>query len=395
MRRLSFSIRFILPLFLLIFLNLIYPLRVFAVPTYGWTKTIGGIDTDKGQGITVDSSGNIYTTGYFLGEDIDFNPGTGTDLKDSGVGTAIFITKINSDGSYGWTKVIEGVENCLCNMGNGIAADSSGNIYVTGGFAGVNVDFDSGAGTDLKDSNGGTDIFITKINSDGSYGWTRVMGGPVVVSGDDSGYSISTDLSGNIYTTGYFLGTDIDFDPDGAHDLKTSNGGTDIFITKINSDGSYGWTKTIGGTDSDVGNSITNDSSGNVYTTGYFSETNVDFNFGVGNDLKDSNGGTDIFITKINSDGTYGWTGTVGDTESDYGYSIATDSSGNIFISGGFVGESVDFNFGAGTDLKNSNGASNALFITKINSDGTYGWTKAGGAGVDGLSITTDSSGNI
>ena len=272
--------------------------------------------------------------------------------------------------------------------GYAVATDSNGNIFVTGYFLGT-ADFDPGASADNKTSAGSGDVFLTKINSNGFYAWTKTFGGGAF----DSGKSVTTDSSGNIFVTGYFDGT-ADFDPGAGTDNKTSAGTNDIFLTKINSDGSYGWTKTFGGTDNEVDKSVATDSSGNIFVTGSFSGT-ADFDPGAGTDNKTSVGANDIFLSKINSDGTYGWTKTFGGTSFDEGSSVVTDSSGNIFVTGCFEG-TIDFDPGAGTDNKTSAGGSD-IFLTKINSDGTYGWTKTfGGTSQDvGYSVTKDSSGNI
>jgi hypothetical protein len=355
--------------------------------TYAWTKTMGGSSsTGEGVAVTCDSSGNIYVTGYFWGGTVDFDPGTGTDNKTALGDDDLFITKINSNGSYAWTKTIgnSGADISVY----GIACDSSGNIYITGTLYGT-IDFDPGTGTDDKTAVGGTDIFITKIGNDGSYEWTRTMGG----SNYESGKGIACDTSGNIYITGYFYGT-VDFDPGTGTDSKTAVGFRDIFITKIGSNGSYEWTKTIGGSADDEGEGIACDSSGNIYITGYFADT-VDFDPGTGTDDKTSAGNGDIFITKINSDGSYGWTKTMGGSADEIGNRIAFDSSGNIYVTG-FFNDTVDFDPGTGTDNKISAGNSD-IFITMINSDGSYGWTKTmGGSSYDeGEGIVLDSSGNI
>jgi len=85
--------------------------------------------------------------------------------------------------------------------------------------------------SDIKTFAGGTDIFITRINANGGYGWTRSMGGASGII--DRGYSITTDSTGNFYVTGIFGGT-VNFGADfGAVDTKTSAGDDDIFITKL------------------------------------------------------------------------------------------------------------------------------------------------------------------
>jgi hypothetical protein len=91
----------------------------------------------------------------------------------------------------------------------------------------------------------------------------------------------------------------------------------------------YSYTKTMGGTDHDLGQSVAVDSSGNVYITGSFRGT-VDFDPGTGTDNHTSAGEEDIFLTRINADGSYGYTKTMGGTDHDYGQSVAVDSSGNV-----------------------------------------------------------------
>lgn len=90
----------------------------------------------------------------------------------------------------------------------------------------------------------------------GSYGWTRASGG----TGEDwGGQDIAVDSSGNVFFTGGFEST-VDFDGTSGTDNHTASGSyADIFITKYNADGSYGWTKTFGGTAEDYGQGIATD----------------------------------------------------------------------------------------------------------------------------------------
>ena len=380
----------------LVVLFLCYGSVVHADAVYSFTKTMGGTDHDYGRSVAFDGSGNVYITGSFRGT-VDFDPGAGSDSHTSIGLEDIFLTKINSDGSYSWTKNMGGTAS---DIGQSVAVDSSGNVYITGSFQGTNVDFDPGTNPgeeDLHTSKGAEDIFLTKINSDGSYGYTKTMGG----TASDIGESVTLDDIDNVYITGSFSGTNVDFNPDPVdEDLHTSKGAEDIFLTKINSDGSYGYTKTMGGTASDIGESVTLDDIDNVYITGSFSGTNVDFNPDpVDEDLQTSKGAEDIFLTKINSNGDYEWTKTMGGTASDIGQSVAVDSSGNVYITGSFSGTNVDFDPGTNPgeeDLHTSKGAED-IFLTKINSDGSYGYTKTmGGTASDiGESVTLDDIDNV
>ena len=359
---------------------------------YSLTRRFGGTGNEYEASITTDSSGNMYVVGCFDGT-VDFASNFGSsDSKTSSGQLDIFVTRINSDGSYGWTRRIGGGSY---DYGYSITIDGSGNVYVTGCFSGI-VDFASDFGSaDSKTSTGSYDVFITKINNDGSYVWTRQMGD----TSYDSGKSISSDSSGNVYVTGCFSGI-VDFASDfGSADSKTSAGDDDIFVTKINSDGSYVWTRRMGGTGSDCGNSITTDSSGNVYVTGTYNDTVNFMSDFSGTDNRTSVGGCDVFVTRLNNNGSYEWTRCISgsDDDGESSMSIISDSTGNVYITGNFRGTvnfASDF---SGTDSIESFEYSFDVFVTKIISNGSYGWTRRiGGTGDDfSSSITSDSDCNV
>jgi peptidoglycan hydrolase-like protein with peptidoglycan-binding domain len=325
--------------------------------------TFGGTNNNQGESIAVDSSGNIYITGYFY-ETVDFGGGNVT----SAGSTDIFVLKLNSSGTFQWVNTYGGTS---FDFGRGIAVDSSGNIYITGYFY-ETVDFGAGNIT----SSGSADIFVLKLNSSGTFQWVSTYGG----TSGDVGEDITVDSSGNSYITGIFEGT-VDF---GAGNI-TSSGSADIFVLKLNSSGTFQWVNTYGGSAFDVGHDIAVDSSGNSYITGYFEGT-VDF--GGGNAT--SAGAADIFILKLNSSGTFQWVNIFGGTSTDVGQGIAVDSSGNSYITGSFLG-TVDFGGGNVTSA-----GSDDIFVLKLNSSGTFQWVSTfGGTSIDiGEDITVDSSGN-
>jgi hypothetical protein len=332
-------------------------------------------------------------TGQF-GETVDFDPGPDTDYHIAAGPDNPYLTRFNSDGTYVWTKVIQATDG---SVGNGVTVDDSGNIFFTGDFTGT-ADFDPGPGVDSRIASGGNenmnDIFLTKINADGSYAWTKTIGGP----GDDGALSVALDSSGNIYIAGYFAGT-VDFDPEGLGDNHSSTGSVDVFLTKINLDGSYGWTKTIPGTIDPPFQAVNLalDSGNNIYIAGYFTSTG-DFDPGLGIDNRTPVGQGDIFLTRINSDGSYGWTKTFGGSSDDGEFSsVAIDSSDNVYVVSNFSG-TADFDPDPfATDFYTSAGQGD-ISLTKINSDGSYGWTKIfSGPGDDGIStsVAVDTSDNV
>ncbi|MCP4130182.1 MAG: hypothetical protein GY754_04290 [bacterium] len=332
---------------------------------YVRTIVIDGQDSDSHCDAAIDSSGNIFLTGSFSGTDIDFNPGTGSDLHSTNGANDIFVTKFSSDFSYEWTVTIGGSIN---DFAQNITSDSYGNVIVAGVMASDNVDFNPGDGEDIESSNGSYDVFVAKINSDGSYAWAHSFGGTYI----DWNNGIAVDSGDNIFLTGYFHRTNVDFDPGPEEDIHSSKNSScsNIYVSKYSTNGTYLWTKTVGGTTGDHGYDITVDKFDNIFFTGTFSGTNVDFDPGTGEDLYTSNSGRDVFVTRFNSDSTYSWTKTITGSGFEGSEGIAIDSLNNIFVTGQFYGTNVDFDPGTGTDYYSSS-PTNAydVFIWKLSSE--------------------------
>ena len=349
-----------------------------------WARSFGGSLDDIGRSITVDASGNVYTTGYFQGT-ADFDPGAGTANITSAGNEDIFIQKLDASGNFLWAKSFGG---SLADYGLSIAVDAAGNVYTTGYFQGT-ADFDPGAGTANHSSAGNEDIFVQKLDTSGNFVWARSFGD----SNSDRGNSICVDASSNVYTTGGFHGT-VDFDPGAGTTNLTSEGSLDVYVQKLNSTGNFVWTKSFGGSLNDQGFSITVDDSGNVHTTGSFEGT-VDFDPGAGSATRTSTGSLDAFVQKLNASGTYDWAISFGASSSDQGYSVTVDASGNVYTTGSFLG-TADFDPGSGTANLTSAGPWD-VFIQKINASGNFVWAKSfGGNSIDaGNAITVDASGNV
>ena len=294
---------------------------------FKWARTWGGTDWDKGFGVATDGSGNVYVTGYFKGT-VDFDPGGGDPHTSNGVDD-VFLSKFDSSGNFEWARTWGGSS---WDEGWGVAADGSGNVYVSGNFMGT-VDFDPGGG-DPHTSNGSYDVFLSKFDLLGNFKQARAWGGPAW----DIGWGVALDGSGNVYVTGYFEGT-VDFDPGGG-DIHTSNGSTDVFLSKFDSSGNFKGARTWGGSLWDEARGVAADGSGNVYVTGFFGST-VDFDPG-GGDPHTSNGDLDAFLSKFDSSGNFDWARTWGGSIWDEGWGVTADGSGNVYVTGYFR-ETVDF----------------------------------------------------
>ena len=124
-----------------------------------WAKAFGSNNDDRGFYITVDTSGNVYTTGQFEGT-TDFDPGAGTLNLTSAGNRDIFIQKLDASGDFLWAKAFGSSND---DRGYCITVDASENVYTTGMFEGT-ADFDPGAGTFNLTSTGNSDVFVHKIS---------------------------------------------------------------------------------------------------------------------------------------------------------------------------------------------------------------------------------------
>ena len=237
--------------------------------------------------------------------------------------------------NFQWAK---GMGGTFPEEGRSVIVDGSGNVYTTGHFEGT-VDFDPNGGVFNLTSTGYRDIFISKLDASGNFIWAKNIGATNL----NYGFSILTDVGGNVYTTGFFDGT-ADFDPGiGVFNL-ISTGGLDSFISKLDANGNFIWAKSWG---ADVSFSIAFDAIGNIYTTGYFQGT-ADFDPGAGVFNLTAIGIYDVSISKLDAIGNFIWAKSMGGPSSaNAGNSITIDASGNVYTTGSFE-NTVDFNPGAG-----------------------------------------------
>lgn len=191
---------------------------------------------------------------------------------------------------------------------------------------------------------GDYDVFVSKFNQDGKYLWTKQVG---TLSGD-SANAITCDLEGNIYVTG---------ETSGKLGRDVHSGGEDIFIIKFDNKGKQLWIKQFSTIENERANAITIDNSGNIYVTGFIEvsdEKNVQIKT------------TDILVTKLDSNGHLEWSKQFGSSFTDVAHAISHDHNNNIYI----VGRSN------GAFDKNTNKGDYDIILIKLNQDGRKVWTK-------------------
>jgi hypothetical protein len=323
-------------------------------PTWQWAKSAGSTGGEAAMGSALDAAGNLYVIGWYTSANLTFGSIT---LTNPGVGTGdVFLVKYDAAGNALWAKTFGGIDG---DIGNGIAVDASGNVYITGWYTSSTISF--GSLTLTNSGSASSDIFIVKLNSSGTEVWAKNAGG----SASDRGYGIALDEAGNVFTTGNFSSATINF---GTGSLTNSSAASDFFITKYSSTGTTLWAKSAGGTGADVGYSAATDSLGNVYVTGVFSSSSI--NFGTGSLNNSASGTQDVFVAKYNGLGTAVWATRSGGALDDSGNGIAVKKN-CVYVTGGFTSSSVIFGT---TTLNNNTTGTSDVFVTKYDFDGNLIW---------------------
>ena len=251
-----------------------------------------------------------------------------------------------------------------------LVSDDAGNTYSIGYFSSVADINGSSIGVD-----GLTDIFVSKVSSNGTTQWTVSFGG----TQSDRGLGVAVDQLGNVLICGFYSGS-IDF---GNGVSLTSTGGQDAFLAKLDVYGNALWAKTGGRSGgSDRANAVAVDDFGNIAITGQFSGL---ASFG-SLSLDASDGTNDVFIVKYDPDGNEIWAKQGTGESLDRGLAVAIDNSGGIYATGQFSG---DITF----ENTYSNTIQNALFLIKYDSEGNEEWFRWGGGSEESIAYDLVSDG--
>ncbi len=329
----------------------------------GWAQTWGGIGEDIAANVAVDNWGNVYVAGGFI-DTVDFDPGSPVDNHSSGsVFHDAYVSKFDNSGNFLWAKTWGDVG---MDLAKGVVVDVVGSVYVAGGFKGT-VDFDPGTGTQNRTSGGDFDSFILKLDSTGAFEWVNTWGG----SQNCVVLTLSNNGLGDLYAGGYFEGT-CDFDPGPGSATQVSNGSKDAYCVKYDYiSGTFFSVYSFGGTGYDICTAIDAfGSSSFVYMAGYF-EGSTDFDPGPLTDLHVSNGSADAFLCQLgNTSNNWLWARTWGGADTDECLSVAATSTGRAYVTG-YFSITVDFDPGAGTLNKTSNGLDES-FMTMFDATGSH-----------------------
>ena len=283
--------------------------------TITWTQSFGGLgSTTLARGIAVDGTRNVYLSGDITGANL-------TTPAVSLLGTMDALAmKLNSSGTITWTKNFGGV-GVSANT-QGVAVDSSGNVYLSGDFMTASLT------TPALTKIGSQDGLVLKLDSSGTTTWAKSFGG--------SGASITArglalDSSGNSYFSGYFESGAL------TTPALAQIGTKDALAIKLDSSGTTTWAKSFGGAGAaTTGRGIAVDSSGNVYLGGFFQTASMT------TPALALTGPQDAFALKLNSSGNATWAKKFfGSGAFATNASLALDEVGNVYLGGYFATSSM------------------------------------------------------
>jgi hypothetical protein len=364
---------FLMALILILFFSIIVPfLSASNSVAIKWYRTWGGINNDGSYEVAVDSSDNVYVSGW-------------TDSFGEGSEDMVLV-KYDSSGVQQWNRTWGGIG--VDGGSGGVAVDSSDNVYLAGRtnslgegnfdmvlvkydssgvqqwnltWGGSNADESWGVAVDSSDNvylggwtisfgEGSMDMVLVKYDSFGVQQWNRTWGG----TDEDAGWEVAVDSSDNVYLA--------------ARTNSFGEGGMEMALVKYNGNGVQQWNRTWGGILDDTSTGVALDSSDNVYLGGRTR------NFGAMS--------WDMVLVKYDGNGVQQWNRTWGGTLADEGYQVAVDSSDNVYL-GGYTAS-----FGAGDK---------DMVLVNYDSSGVEQWYRTwGGSNMDASwGMAVDSSDNV
>jgi hypothetical protein len=239
-------------------------------PEKEWDKTFGGSSGDIGRSVAQTSDG-----GYII---------TGTTFSYGAGSSDIWLVKTDASGNEEWNKTFGGESR---DDGYCVVQTTDGGYVI----AGTSQSYGAGYG----------DIWIIKTDASGNEDWIQLVGSTSV----DMGYSVIQTAEGGYTAVGTWT---------------AGTPGYDILLVKIDAEGSFLGTVSIGGSDDDYGSSIAQRTDGGYIIVGYT------YSYGEGS--------TDVWLVKTDAYGNIVWDKTFGGSGAEYGNDVAQTSDGGYIIAG-------------------------------------------------------------
>lgn len=344
-------------------------------PDYLWARQLSGNSDDEFNDVATDMDGNSYMTGYFNSGSVTF---AGQTFTGSPGGTAILV-KRNPTGGLVWARTISGCRALA------VSTDASGNCSITGQIMSVTASASIGNIT-LTNTLGGDVFFIARYNSNGDVLWAKTVAEGNLAGSEPR--AIQCDASGNSYLMGmYYGGQPANF----GNGLLPNEGVSDVFLLKYTAEGNLEWSKHLGGSSAEQAADISVDAAGNVivvggYNSAVFSCDGLQLLNPSG--LLPTGGRKEIFVVKYTAAGAIVWAKNAEGNGEDIAQGVSTDASGNIYVSGQFNGDSLNWNdeLVVNTDNTPISNIYSDIFVAKLDASGSAVWLKSyGSANINGI----------
>ncbi len=341
-----------------------------------WTNavTVGGTGYAVVRGVATDAAGDVIVLGEYqeaiMGGDFTLPKADSVDI--------FLIKLLAATGKPVWQKAFTGGNE---QYPTALALDSSGNIFLTGKTYGT-VNFGGGA----TSIGGDADLFVAKLDKDGKHVWSKAYGdGHAQV-----GHSLATTPDGDVVVAGLLRGK-MDFG--GGKSVTGGTGDDNVFVAKLKGDTGVGlWANQYGDNDKQQANGVAVGSDGSVVLTGAMAGK-----FSFGGAMLDAKGKSDVFVAKLNADGTHVWSHKYGSAaENQVGQGVAIDPAQNIVVVGYLKG-TLAFGSTTLTDVATTSAAETDVFVAKLAADGSPVWARSFGDGSDqaAWAVTTDALANV
>ena len=279
------------------------------------------------------------------------------------------VAKYDATGAHRWSKIFgAGGGDSV----RGVAFDSQGDVYLTGGFEST-----MNVGGPSFSSAGKQDAWVAKLNPDGKHLWSIRLGG----AGDETAESIAVDSAGNAIVSGVFSG----MAPFGA-DSFTSVGEFDAFVVKLDvADGHVLWAKQAKSSEHAAANAVAVDKQGAIAVAGHHRGT-MDW----GSGATQSVFADDIFVTKLDPSGKPAWVKSFGANGNDRGFGVAFDQAGHI-VATGLVRSPNGIDFGGG---RIGGGLDQGAFVVQLDSASGHVCSRSY-APASASGVAVDTAGNV
>ena len=252
-----------------------------------YSTFLGGASDEFADAFALDADGNAHVTGLTVSANYPTTPGA-QDNSFNGL-TDVFVTKLGANGAAIYSTFLGGAD---AEGPSGLALDATGKAHVTG--ITHSADYPTTPGAEDNSHNGSHDVFVTKLGANGTALYSTFLGGTDL----EVPQAFALDAAGNAYVTGLTASTDYPTTP-GAQDNSYSGGLSDVFVTKLGAAGSaLVYSTFLGGSDQEVARGLTLDAAGNAYVTG--ATRSADYPTTPGAQDNSFNGGSDVFVTKLN-----------------------------------------------------------------------------------------------